>query len=160
MPGHARASTHRTQRGMHVPSAICNHSVMRRPGRCTPSIMVSMMTAVTVCAVLAFMTVAPMSRPRLCATRVTSTVANQLQKNAAGVKRRPPCMWRDTSMHPPNRGIQLAVPKSRNAQRQTGVWQDPSAGHIIIALTICGFYQGALSHTAESLHKMGCQALP
>ena len=91
---------------------ICNHSVRRKPGRCTPSIIVSMMTAVTVCAVLAFMTVAPMSRPRLCATRVTSTVANQLQKKAAGVKRRPPCMWQDASMHWSNRETLISVPKS------------------------------------------------
>ena len=97
---------------------VCRQCLIRMLGKCTPSIMVSMMTAVTVCAVLAFMTVAPISRPRLCATRVTSTVANQLQKKAAGVKRKPPCMWQDTSVHWPNRGILSAVPKSYTKGRQ------------------------------------------
>ncbi len=63
------------------------------------SIIVSMMTAVTVCAVLAFMTVAPMSSPKLWATSVVSMVPSQLPKKAPAVSLRPPCTWKEGTPH-------------------------------------------------------------
>ena len=53
--------------------------------------MVSMMTAVTVCAVFASITVATMSTPTLCATNVTNIVPIQSPKKAPAVSRSPPC---------------------------------------------------------------------
>jgi hypothetical protein len=51
--------------------------------------MVSMTTAVIVCAVLGTMTSAPISRPNDCATSMVRTTADQLAKNAHAVGRRP-----------------------------------------------------------------------
>ena len=46
-----------------------------------------MTTETTVCAVLTFMMVVPMSSPKLWATSVVSTTASQLLKNAPAVAR-------------------------------------------------------------------------
>ena len=51
-------------------------------GRECTSIMLSMVTAVMVCAVLGIMTVAPMSSPKDCATSCVSITVDQLAKKA------------------------------------------------------------------------------
>jgi len=51
--------------------------------------MLSMVTAVMVCAVLGTMTVAPMSRPNDCATSCVSITHAQLAKKAPAVRLQP-----------------------------------------------------------------------
>ena len=62
------------------PSSLFSSFPPLPPSHSPTSINVSMTTAAIVCAVFATITVAPMNRPKVCATRVTSITDSQLKK--------------------------------------------------------------------------------